>query len=441
MERKLKELVNSAKTRIDLYKAPRKAIELSIKNPCGVHHSECSRNLNIAIVAAPCHGFGDIIFATKFARYIKYGFSGKFRGYSKNVTIVTPSPDMFTKLGVKDVKIVPLKGGSQQCRRLKSYNRPKNLKKFDLIFVAPLMADFKIDYADVKALFKESTPFNTIFLSEYQPRRSIDYDFATGSGPNHDGLLFDGLKSSAKLKTLGREPYALAYIAKDVGVPYCLSNFVKMIVAKYHKKYHNLQIVMPEWGITELSDNAALIKFVKKYYPNINLKMKSGTIAAPSGNAAVSTKNNNTLTLRGDILPVSRPDMLSLIKYSIEDILITGDQSITDVIDCCQQKNIWYQTVPWKSNFAKSLAAELPQKYLGRASTSCGTLKAIKWNRWKSATFKSRNDFRKKSKKRLDAIFRAATEAKNKNSIVGKYLDLMDQRVGKKSLDILLESY
>ena len=36
------------------------------------------------------------------------------------------------------------------------------------------------------------------------------------------------------------------------------------------------------------------------------------------------------LILRGDILPKPRPDFISLMKYSVEDILLTGDQSITD---------------------------------------------------------------------------------------------------------------
>ena len=52
---------------------------------------------------------------------------------------------------------------------------------------------------------------------------------------------------------------------------------------------------------------------------------------------------------RGDILPVKRDLFISLVKYSIEDILLTGDQSITDAISyCTSQKNIWYQVFFFK---------------------------------------------------------------------------------------------
>ena len=34
-------------------------------------------------------------------------------------------------------------------------------------------------------------------------------------------------------------------------------------------------------------------------------------------------------------------------KDSVEDILVTGDQSLTDVLSCCKSnKNVWYQIAP-----------------------------------------------------------------------------------------------
>ena len=54
------------------------------------------------------------------------------------------------------------------------------------------------------------------------------------------------------------------------------------------------------------------------------------------------------LTIRFDILPKPRPDFMSIIKYSVEDVLLTGDQSITDAFSCCSNKRIWYQIVPGK---------------------------------------------------------------------------------------------
>ena len=60
-----RELVNQASNAIDLYKVPRIAFGNLYKNPC--YGGRCNRNLNVAIIVAPCHGFGDVIFATKFA--------------------------------------------------------------------------------------------------------------------------------------------------------------------------------------------------------------------------------------------------------------------------------------------------------------------------------------------------------------------------------------
>jgi hypothetical protein len=125
--------------------------------------------------------------------------------------------------------------------------------------------------------------------------------------------------------------------------------------------------------------------------------------------------------------------MKSLIKYSINDILVTGDQSITDVINCCQQKTIWYQTLIWKRDFAIALAKELPQPYLQNSRTSCGTLLAVNWN-IKTSNFKSRNDFRKKAKHRLDSIFRAASDARRSNTLIFHYLEQLHNSRSKKAL-------
>jgi hypothetical protein len=114
--------------------------------------------------------------------------------------------------------------------------------------------------------------------------------------------------------------------------------------------------------------------------------------------------------------------MLSLIKYSVSDILTTGDQSITDVIDCCSNKTIWYQVVPWKKTFAKQLAKELPQPFIASTKTACGTLKAIHWDS-KETDIKKRYDFRKLAKHKLDSIFAAVAEYKVEGSVVNRYIE------------------
>lgn len=426
-KKELRKQVDDATSVVELYKAPQHAFANVIKNPPHTH-----TDLNVAVVAAPCHGFGDVIFATKFARYLKYGLNSKVGGYTPNVTIITPTTEMFKKLGVDDIELVHLHGNKAQCRRLRNYNRPKNLKKFDLIFIAPLTVDFNIDYSDVRGLLKESTPFNTLFLSEYQDDLDKEFDFPTGIDGGRYGLLFDGAKPSKKLKDIGGWPYVLGYLAKGVGYRNCLLDFGRMVVAKYSDR-KTLQIVLPKWATEQLATSPTFKKFAKEHYPNITLITDEQTLVV-----AESEESSRELVLRGDIFPVPREDMLSLIKYSQPDILMTGDQSITDAIDCCPKKTIWYQTVPWKKDFATALATALPQKYLKKSTTSCGSLKAIEWDAPKS-NFKRKYDFRKLAKGKLNGLFILASEANEKGSVVHTYLKQLGKSRAKGPLLELLD--
>ena len=90
-------------------------------------------------------------------------------------------------------------------------------------------------------------------------------------------------------------------------------------------------------------------------------------------------------------------------KDSINDILVTGDQSLTDIISCCKTKQVWYQIAPWKKGLAWNLYKELPNAYFKSFQTSCGTLKSlntkIDWN-----NFMKKYDFRINGRKRFDSI-------------------------------------
>ena len=93
-------------------------------------------------------------------------------------------------------------------------------------------------------------------------------------------------------------------------------------------------------------------------------------------------------------------------KDSVNDILVTGDQSLTDIISCCKYKIVWYQIAPWKQGLAKKLSEQLPNKYFSTYKTSCGTIDSISLNiNWKM--FMSKYDFRKKGKKKINTIITA----------------------------------
>ena len=115
------------------------------------------------------------------------------------------------------------------------------------------------------------------------------------------------------------------------------------------------------------------------------------------------TKCNKTMVIRGDILPKPRTEFISLIKYSVEDVLLTGDQSITDAFSCCTKKTIWYQIAPWKKEFSIEMSKYIPNKYFKTFKTSCGTMKGINYDP-KYKKFLDQFDFRKNGKPIIDAI-------------------------------------
>jgi len=385
----IKTFINTFSNKVDLNKNIRNYIIDNFPH-------QFPKNMCVYIIAAPCHGFGDIIFAAKFARYIRWGFYGK-KPLSTNVKIITPAPEMFLKLGITDIDIISLPSNKNQCRRMKHYNRPKNLPRGDLFFVAPLQYDFYTDYNDIRHLFSESTPFNTIMLSEYQDDKPL-IDLLTGIGKQYYGLLFDGIKPGPLPTNLLKKPFALGYLSQNVGNKNCISSFVKLIVTKYSTYYKYFYIIVPQWAIDKILANKSLCAYIKKYFDHLIVENQN------------VPKEGSVLTLIAH-QTVSRNVMASIMKHSVSDILVTGDQSITDVIDCCADKIIWYQQVPWKVDFAKALATALPQKYLKTSITSCGTLKGINLT-LNSSKFKKNNDFRSKAAFDITGYFTAVTMSK-----------------------------
>lgn len=399
--------IKKAKNKTELYKAPRLYYEYLNKKPY-------SKDIRVGIIATPCHGFGDVVFATKFAEYMTE--------YSNNVEIITPAPEMFKKIGISEgIKLITLGDGTRrQCRRIKSYKRPRT-RRYDLFFIAPLQQDFDIDYSDIKSVFKESNPFNTIFLSEYQDLLSKKFDLPTGVGNKRYGMLFTDPVVSQVPNDFELKDYILAYFSQDVGNKKCFENFLKMVVEKYKNK-KNLQIIIPKMALP-VFQNKNIQKYILERFSNLNIIEDKKEIG-------------NGLTIRADIFPVDRNTMLSLMKYSLPDILVTGDQSMTDVVDLKTRKTIWYQTVPWKINFAKALSKALPQPYLESGKSSCGSIKYIDYDYdGNLEKFKRDNDFRILAKDRLNAIF-YSIEKYNEKSELYRYIKLLEKpgRVSKEKL-------
>jgi hypothetical protein len=346
------------------------------------------RKVSILLLNAPCHGFGDVVFAMKLANYLR-------EWYNADVKILTTKVDNFLSLGENKNNLYNFKSGkNDQCRRFRNLLLPEDFPPlFDLIFVAPLTADFEISRNDVKSVIPYSNMWNTYFFSEYNDSRKKMFDFSTGIGCGRYGMLFTDppiFERDIRLKN----PYTIAYIAETIsGSDKCYRAYFEMICKKYHKIHSKLDIVVPLWIANDFSDTSGL----SVYYPNIVVQTPT------EKKILVSSRSKMILTIRGNIFPVPNKKMFSLMRGSVDDLLLTGDQSITDALSCCPKKMIWYQIAPWKQDFGKNLARLLPQKYLKKIKTSCGTIKSLKYHP-NFTKFVGKWDFRKLARGKLDCI-------------------------------------
>lgn len=368
------------------------------------------KNISILILNVPCNGFEDVIFAFKLKRYLNewYPFV--------TVKIASTKADNFLTIGENPEDLIQLSSASKelQCRRFGRLDLINNFNNnFDLIFVAPLQADYDPSQQDIKRLIPYSNPMNTFFFSEYNDVSYKDIDFHTGIGRGKYGLLFTKMPSSIlndinfiKSKDLKKHNYAVCYIANSiVNMRLCYQSFFEMISKKNikNKKIDKFSIVIPPSLVDDIKDSQSSLKNLYKYASTIVLVTKNGDIVFED----LDFKNNNTLFLRADVLPVKNSEMITLMYNSVSDILVTGDQSITDALSCCPNKNIWYQIAPWKEYFGRQLSIHMPQKYLKRKKTSCGTIQAIGLkSNYKE--FVKKYDFRRLAKPKLNRIINMA---------------------------------
>ena len=406
-------ILNQTKKFNSLYDIPQ---ELFFGKKC----NKCAKGLKILILNTPCGGFGDLIFAHKLASFLR-------EWYNIQVTIASTLSERLKTLGEKSQNLIKLDGKTlNECRRFRHLKFLKKIPKYDLIFVAPMSQDFDPDRRDVKALIPYSNPFNTFIFSEYNDSLQKQFDFHTGIGKNRLGLLFT---DTGKLSnTHPKVKYAVAYIAEDVPNSFtCFFAFVEMVSAKYNK--HKFEIIVPKWVAEIIKDNPKKIKKLEKYFGKIQVDL-------PNKKKVIFKEHGSTLVIRGDVFPVPNKKMLSLIKYSVKDILLTGDQSITDALSCCKKKNIFYQIAPWKESFGRALAKQLPNKFLFKKKTSCGTLSALNYNS-DYKDFVKNNDFRKNARPKLDSIIWAAKKRKTDKNLQ-KFEKLV---LASRKLDVVKEKY
>ena len=367
---------------------------LPIKN---LANTTLKYSLSVLLLNTVCHGFGDIIFVYKLRKLLAKAFP------SITFHIATLFYDEIIKFGEHPGNVVRLHSVStkHQCRRFSRLNTECD---YDLYFVAPIISDFDVSFRDVKMLCPKSDRFNTYFFSEYNMNIDRKIMFNTGVGNRRLGLLF----TTERIKKYYIPTrYAVSYIAHSIhNAKECFLNFAEMIVHKY-KRYTSFSIILPSFIKLSNSD----IDLFRPFYARIVISGQERIYAG---------KGRGTLYLRKDVYPVRHELMMGLIKYSVRDILVTGDQSITDVLACCKGKNIFYQIAPWKEGFARNLTKALPNPYLKKKSTSCGGLKAIKYNS-DYKKFVRDNDFIRNARSLLKGIFNMAEMLKRREPDIIRY--------------------
>ena len=354
-------------------------------------------NVTVGLFNIPCGGFGDIIVCKTFYDLLKKWYP------LMKVEICSTSPDKYKSLGVTD-KIIKLytKNNDQECIDYNELTLKKKIK-FDIMIIIPIInKPFEIN--QFKKCIPYANVFNTFTMSEYNGDFP-PYTFPIGVGLDNLGILLNDFK--IQQQKLIKKPYAMVYIqpSPEWGVHsnYCFFSYLEMICKNYSKKHSKFQIIIPTWMKEEIEYNpqfrSKLRKIVKSYFKNCKMIYEKDE----EEYLLTDDKNKSLLVIRGDLLPQPRNIFISLIKDSIPDVLLTGDQSITDAISCCQRKRVWYQIAPWKEGLAYYLHKELPNQYFKSFHTSCGTIQSIDLNiDWKN--FKKKYDFRIHGKKRMDLI-------------------------------------
>ena len=372
--------------------------------------------IKVGLINIPCGGFGDIVNCKTFADYLKEWYP------TMKVTICTAAISKFKSLGMKTKDLVELKAKKvwdkdegAECQEFHNLKFAKKMPIFDIVIVVPMVNDY-FSIQQLKKLIPYATPYNSFSVSEYNGEYP-PYTFPIGVGKGQLGLMLTNMK--IKRHNLIRSPYVLAYTAgHDRGqgalthTNLCILSFIEMICKKYNH-YKKLQLIIPPWFCSDNADlELSLLtspqlktrynNIVKKYFSRSQLQLKDGTMIQLFN----TQKNKNELLLRGDILPKPREEFISLIKYSLPDVLLTGDQSITDGLSYSNmKKRIWYQISPWKKDLAHELSKAIPNQYLDNFRTSCGTLRGIHTN-INNRNLIKQNDFRKKGKIRMNAILK-----------------------------------
>lgn len=419
----IKDCIQKVKYFEDLYDVPWKLQE---KNSL---KKTDTKGLRIGLFNIPCGGFGDVIVCQTFSEYLRDWYS------NATITICTTTPEKFKSLGINVNKgfTTLISKADEECAEFDQVKFKGKKPVFDMMIIVPIInKTFQIKR--FQKLVPYATVFNSFPMSEYNGL-FYPYTFPIGVGTENLGIFLTNPK--LKRHNFIKGPYALVYIQPSpqwgIHSRYCFLAYMEMISKKYSQKHRNFSLVIPEWIEEELFYNpqfkSEFKKNVHKYYPKVKI-IPSGKVEEKESEEVLfdecertkGENKTNVLTIRCDILPKPRPEFMSIIKYSVEDVLLTGDQSITDAFSCCSNKRIWYQIAPWKEDFAYNMSKEIPDVNFKTFKSSCGTLKSLH-SKTDYKPFLKEYDFRIKGKKRTDAVIQSILHYKD--PLIQEYMKIV----------------
>lgn len=378
------------------------------------------QSLKIGLFVNSCFGFGDVIFTIKMYNYF-------VKWYGVSPIIFTTTPELFLKNGFKPKMLKRMVVPGDESRTCEytyaqyiAYNvkfghkeRYKPKRPFDCMFVTPWVGEYP-DYNAIKGVFPESNRFNTFICSAYN--RKGEYDFKMGLGEGNLGLLYSEHKECGK--RIIENPYILVHISdvEEVDAFQCYSNFVKVVVKKYSKKHDRLDIIAPRFTV----DDPRIVKLMEYLSKTYNYKVEISR-GGQDDSRIKKLKDQRVLTLRGNVPVLPYIKYQDLICNALPDVLMTGNQSVADIITCCPTFNIYYQIMPWETNFAKQLAIYTKVDNLRIPSRSCGVESIV----YKTRPLKKlrKESFEIKGKKYVDAVLSSVFAIKTDPEFI-KFVDL-----------------
>ena len=352
---------------------------------------------NICFFTMSEWGYGDVIFTFKLYKLFK-------KWYNIRPYIVSVSPDKFIKNGIPKSKILKIKNSDTiysdypEELDLVKLSGKKFTKTFDLIFITPVVSDeIEKYFSHWKTLFPYITKDQLYRFSAYD-HGGMKYEIPMGLSDNRYGIFIND--TCKKGKRIIKNPYIMTHVSDsgEFKSDYinCFFRFIKMIIKKY-PDYPVLDIIVPKI-IIKHSKFKKIKEYIKKEY---------------NKNTKVVTKESPKLLIQGinfrcDLPFLSHRKYIQLFNYCLPDTLVTGNQSVSDIISCHSNFNIYYQTLPWETKFARGLGTLLKKGYLKNITTACGdTTEKMILLKTDSSKIKRDYNFEKRGKKLIDKILAA----------------------------------